>query len=318
MTVLPPADRRGRRLVSRNGRCRTPGLAPHAPESGARSDGAVGSQLYSIDFRKMLRTIARTAPMRRGRDSRGGRPRQRTWHSEDRRNRPHHPLRREAARDLLPALVSEIPGTRPACLASMGIYIFSRRFWKRQSPTRSWSTSAGTSSPTPSRTSAYMRTSIAATGRTSGQSIVLPRPTWLCASRFRLLISTTPPVPSSLTRAFCPRPNLNSARFTMPSSRKAASCRAEIDHAVIGIRSRIGRNVRVHNSLIIGADSYETLDEIGATLAPGYHRSESVRIRSSRALSSTRTPASAVAFASSTKPRSRRRTGTAISSARGS
>jgi glucose-1-phosphate adenylyltransferase len=34
---------------------------------------------------------------------------------------------------------------------------------------------------------------------------------------------------------------------------------------VIGIRSRIGKNVRIRNSLLIGADSYETLDEMHAS-----------------------------------------------------
>jgi glucose-1-phosphate adenylyltransferase len=40
---------------------------------------------------------------------------------------------------------------------------------------------------------------------------------------------------------------------------------AEIERAVIGIRSRIGRGTRVRDSLILGADFYETLDEIRAT-----------------------------------------------------
>jgi glucose-1-phosphate adenylyltransferase len=44
---------------------------------------------------------------------------------------------------------------------------------------------------------------------------------------------------------------------------------ADVDRAVIGIRSRIGRNVHIRNSLLIGADSYETLDEIRATEARG-------------------------------------------------
>jgi glucose-1-phosphate adenylyltransferase len=40
---------------------------------------------------------------------------------------------------------------------------------------------------------------------------------------------------------------------------------ADIDRAVIGIRSRIGKNTRIRNSLLIGADSYQTLDEIHAS-----------------------------------------------------
>lgn len=37
---------------------------------------------------------------------------------------------------------------------------------------------------------------------------------------------------------------------------------AEIERAVIGIRSRIGKGVHVRNSLVLGADRYETLEEI--------------------------------------------------------
>ena len=44
---------------------------------------------------------------------------------------------------------------------------------------------------------------------------------------------------------------------------------AEIDRAVIGIRSRIGGGVVIRNSLLIGADHYETLDEMHATEARG-------------------------------------------------
>ena len=37
---------------------------------------------------------------------------------------------------------------------------------------------------------------------------------------------------------------------------------AEIERAVIGIRSRVGPGAQVRDSLILGADYYETLDEI--------------------------------------------------------
>jgi glucose-1-phosphate adenylyltransferase len=43
----------------------------------------------------------------------------------------------------------------------------------------------------------------------------------------------------------------------------------DVDRSIIGIRSRVGRNVRIRNSLLIGADSYETLDEIRATKTRG-------------------------------------------------
>jgi glucose-1-phosphate adenylyltransferase len=39
---------------------------------------------------------------------------------------------------------------------------------------------------------------------------------------------------------------------------------ATIDRAIIGIRSRIGKNACIRNSLLLGADEYETLSEIVA------------------------------------------------------
>ena len=44
---------------------------------------------------------------------------------------------------------------------------------------------------------------------------------------------------------------------------------AEVNRAVIGIRSRIGAAARVRSSLLIGADYYETLDEMRASEARG-------------------------------------------------
>jgi glucose-1-phosphate adenylyltransferase len=44
---------------------------------------------------------------------------------------------------------------------------------------------------------------------------------------------------------------------------------AEIDRAVIGIRSRIGTAVRLRNSLLIGADFYETIADMRASEARG-------------------------------------------------
>jgi glucose-1-phosphate adenylyltransferase len=44
---------------------------------------------------------------------------------------------------------------------------------------------------------------------------------------------------------------------------------AVIDRSVIGIRSRIGAKVQIRNSLLIGADSYETLEEMRASEGRG-------------------------------------------------
>jgi glucose-1-phosphate adenylyltransferase len=44
---------------------------------------------------------------------------------------------------------------------------------------------------------------------------------------------------------------------------------AEIERAVIGIRSRIGKDVRLKSSLVLGADRYETLEEIDRAASRG-------------------------------------------------
>jgi len=44
---------------------------------------------------------------------------------------------------------------------------------------------------------------------------------------------------------------------------------AEVERAVIGIRSRVGRGANIRQSLLLGADYYETLDEIDRMRARG-------------------------------------------------
>jgi glucose-1-phosphate adenylyltransferase len=44
---------------------------------------------------------------------------------------------------------------------------------------------------------------------------------------------------------------------------------AEVEHSLVGIRSRVGRGVRVRDSLLLGADRYETLEEMKAAEGRG-------------------------------------------------
>jgi glucose-1-phosphate adenylyltransferase len=44
---------------------------------------------------------------------------------------------------------------------------------------------------------------------------------------------------------------------------------SELERAVIGIRSRIGQGCRIRDTLVLGADTYETLDEIQRAGADG-------------------------------------------------
>ena len=115
----------------------------------------------------------------------------------------------------------------------------------------SWSTSAATSSPTRCRASACRRTSIAATGRTSGPSSRTSRPTWRCATRSRRLISTTPKRPVYTHPRFLPASKLEGCNIR--SALVSEGCilhGAEIDRAIIGIRSRIGARAQIRNSLL--------------------------------------------------------------------
>ena len=92
---------------------------------------------------------------------------------------------------------------------------------------------------------------------------------------------------------------------------------AEIERSVIGIRSRIGAGAQIRNSLLLGADYYETLDEMrrdrGAWRAARRHRPEiGDRERDHRQERARR----AAASASSTRRESNKPTATATSSAR--
>ena len=54
----------------------------------------------------------------------------------------------------------------------------------------------------------------------------------------------------------------------------AAWCRpgTTIEHSIVGVRSRIGRNVTLRETVLIGADRYETDDErAGNRAAAGSH-----------------------------------------------
>jgi len=44
---------------------------------------------------------------------------------------------------------------------------------------------------------------------------------------------------------------------------------SEIERAVLGIRSRVGAGCRIRDSLILGADFYETLDEMAQGTSDG-------------------------------------------------
>jgi glucose-1-phosphate adenylyltransferase len=169
-------------------------------------------------------------------------------------------------RERLPSLVSDIPGHAPAYLASMGIYIFRREVLEE-----------AVSNP---QLVDFGRHVIPhAVPRQRVQAYVY-RGYWedvgTIQSYYQANLALCRPIPP-FDFYDAARPVFTNPRF-LPAS-KLESCTihnalisegcilqgADIDRAVIGIRSRIGKNVRIRNSLLSGADSYETLDEMHAS-----------------------------------------------------
>jgi glucose-1-phosphate adenylyltransferase len=173
--------------------------------------------------------------------------------------------------DRLPALASRLPGLpQPTYLASMGIYIFGRRALHEALANE--------------RHIDFGRHVIPAMlSRMRVQSYV-HHGYWEDVGTIRSyyeanLALTLPQPPFSFYDAQAPiytRP-----RFLAPT--KVHACRveqaliaegcfiagAEIESSVVGIRSRIEAGVQIRRSLLLGADRYETPDEIAAAVRRG-------------------------------------------------
>jgi glucose-1-phosphate adenylyltransferase len=230
-----------------------------------------GDQLYSMDFRQMLRTHRES-----GADATVA-----VIPVEEEQASELGILRMDASgrivlfdekppRERLPGLVSDIPGHGRGYLASMGIYIFRREILER-----------AVSDP---KLVDFGRHVIPHAVPDQRVQAYVYRGYWedvgTIPSYFRANLALCQPIPP-FDFYDAARPVFTNPRF-LPAS-KLDQCTihnalisegcilqgADIDRAVIGIRSRIGRNVRIRNSLLIGADSYETLDEIRATEARG-------------------------------------------------
>jgi glucose-1-phosphate adenylyltransferase len=230
-----------------------------------------GDQLYQMDFRRMQETHRRnvadatvavtpvSAEQTRGfgilKVNRQGR----IVHFEE-----------KPAPERLPELASELPGTGTTYLASMGIYLFGREALER-------------ALADPAQTD-FGRHVIP---RAIGQMRVhahAHRGYWedvgTIRSYFDANLALCQPVPP-FDFYEASRPVFTHPRF-LPAT-KVESCTisgslisegcivvgAEVERAVIGIRSRIGRGAKIRNSLVLGADYYETLDEIERASARG-------------------------------------------------
>jgi glucose-1-phosphate adenylyltransferase len=172
--------------------------------------------------------------------------------------------------DRLPELVSEVPGLGPAYLASMGLYFFGRE---------------------------ALDTCIGESGLVDFGRHVIPesvprmrvqahvyRGYWedvgTIASYFEANLALCEAMPP-FDFYDAARPVYTHPRFLPASKIEGCAVRrslisegcimvgAEVDRVVVGIRSRIGRGTQVRDSLVLGADFYETVDEIEKALGRG-------------------------------------------------
>jgi glucose-1-phosphate adenylyltransferase len=230
-----------------------------------------GDQLYQMDYRRMLETHRRhvadatvaVLPVSAEQTSGFG------ILKLNRQGRIVH-FEEKPKADRLPDLVSEIPGSEPAYLASMGIYIFSREALEKS----------------------LADTSLVDFGKNLIPHIVplmrvqahVHRGYWEDVGTIRSYFDAN----LALCQAVPPfdfydaaRPIYTHPRF-LPATkyeecvvRSSLVCEgsilvgAEVDNSVVGIRSRIGRRAKVLESLLLGADFYQSLDEIAHDEARG-------------------------------------------------
>lgn len=170
----------------------------------------------------------------------------------------------------LPRLASDIPGLGPRWLASMGIYVFERKTMERelaQSDAVDFGRHIIPGAVPKMRVQAYLHQGYWEDVGT-------------LQSYFQANLALTDALPPfDFYQAGAPV--YSHPRF-LPAS-KIANCSinqalvsegcillgAEIERSVIGIRARIGAGARLKNTLVLGADRYETLDEIQSSHTSG-------------------------------------------------
>jgi glucose-1-phosphate adenylyltransferase len=172
--------------------------------------------------------------------------------------------------DRLPDLVSEIPGLGPVYLASTGIYVFHREALEK-------------ALEDPNLVDFGKNVIPEAVPRMRVQAHI-QRGYWedvgTIRSYYQANLNLCQPVPPfdfyDASRIIYTHPRfLPATKIEDCVVRRALLSEgsilvgAEVDHSIIGIRSRVGRGARVKDSLILGADYYETLDEIGRSASQG-------------------------------------------------
>ncbi len=230
-----------------------------------------GDQLYQMDYRKMVEahrrhvadvTVAVTPVTAEQAPAFG-------ILKVNRQGRITH-FEEKPAADRLPSLASEIPGLGPAFLASMGIYAFSREALHDSLKDPSlvdFGRHVIPDSVPRHRVHAYVH-------RGYWEDVGTIR------SYFLANLALCQPLPP-FDFYEAARPVYTHPRFLPATKVEDCTIRnallsegsivvgAEIERSVLGIRSRVGRGARITESLVLGADYYETLDEIERTAAQG-------------------------------------------------
>jgi glucose-1-phosphate adenylyltransferase len=231
-----------------------------------------GDQLYQMDYRKMLDTHRRhvadvtvaVIPVPAEQTSAFG------ILKVNRQGRITH-FEEKPKADRLPDLVSEVPGIGPAFLASMGIYAFGREALENaleDSALVDFGKNVIPEAVPRLRVHAHVQ-------RGYWEDVGTIR------SYYEANLALAEPVPP-FDFYDASRPVYTHPRF-LPAT-KVESCTvrnalisegciligAEVERSVIGIRSRIGRGTTIKDSLILGADYYESLEEIARGSARGF------------------------------------------------
>lgn len=230
-----------------------------------------GDQLYQMDYRKMLDTHRRhvadvtvaVIPVPAEQTSGFG------ILKVNRQGRITH-FEEKPAADRLPELVSDIPGQGQAYLASMGIYIFGREALEA-------------SLADPALVDFGKNVIPQAVPRLRVHAHV-QRGYWedvgTIRSYYQANLALAQPVPPfdfyDAARPVFTHPRLLPATkveaCTVTNALLSEGCilvGAQIERSVIGIRSRIGKGTTIRDSLVLGADYYETLEEIARDAARG-------------------------------------------------
>jgi glucose-1-phosphate adenylyltransferase len=230
-----------------------------------------GDQLYQMDYRRMLETHRRhvadvtvaVTPVSAEQAPALG------ILKVNRQGRITH-FEEKPKPERLDALVSEMPGSGPVFLASMGIYAFNREALERSLADESlidFGKNVIPEAVPKLRVHAHIQ-------RGYWEDVGTIR------SYFQANLALCQPVPPfdfyDASRPVFTNPRLLPATKVESCTVKNALISegsiligAEVERSVIGIRARIARGAKIHDSLVLGADFYETLDEIQRDSARG-------------------------------------------------